>query len=74
MMAQFCYQVPLISEMKVIVRWTNFPAEIQFISQDFIRLGENVLDPKIAKILSHYSFKLYCWRKGGAMLLPILRE
>ena len=27
-------QVPSTSEMKVIVRWTNFAAEIQFISQE----------------------------------------
>ena len=28
-------QVPSTSEMKAIVRWTNFAAEIQFISQEF---------------------------------------
>ena len=27
-------QVPSTSEMKAIVRWTNFAAEIQFISQE----------------------------------------
>lgn len=39
MMAQFRYQVTLINEMKVIGSWTNFPAEIQFISQEFHALG-----------------------------------
>ena len=49
MMAQLCYQVPLISEMKVIVRWTNFPTEIQFLFAGISYAWTQTFGPKSCK-------------------------